>query len=112
MDSIRQKRINQLLKEDLSTIFQTKDSVLFPGQMVSVTHVSVTPDLGLAKVALSLFPHNEEVDFKGVLEEYKNEIRFELGKKVRHQLRVVPELKFYLDDSLDRLEEIEDALKG
>ncbi|MGB0868234.1 MAG: ribosome-binding factor A [Flavobacteriales bacterium] len=110
MESIRQKKINNLIKEDLADIFRKKDAVCFPGQMVTVTDVKISPDLGIAKVALSLFPE-KEIEFKKLATEYTKEIRFELGKKAGKQLRVVPSLIFYLDESLGLMAEIDQALK-
>jgi ribosome-binding factor A len=111
MDSIRQQKISQLIQKDLAEIFQLNDGVFFPGQMVTVTRVKVSPDLGIAKVALSLFPAKEDLEFKKLVAEYKGSIRYELGKRAKNQLRVIPDLLFFLDDSLDRMEEIEQALK-
>lgn len=111
MDSIRQRKISQLIQQDIAEIFQKNDARYFPGQMVTVTRVKVSPDLGLAKVALSLFPEKKDLEFKKTIATYKSEIRFELGKRTKNQLRVIPDLMFFLDDSLDRLEEIENALK-
>ena len=111
MESIRQRKINQLIKTDLAAIFQSNDGQYFPGQMVSVTDVQVSPDLGIARVALSLFPEKDPKDFKVQVTEYSKEIRFLLGKKAGKQLRIIPELIYYLDDSLGRMEAINQALK-
>lgn len=112
MESIRQKKINNLIKEDLASIFRAKDAVCFPGQMVTVTDVKITPDLGIAKVALSLFPEKQDLKFKKLAQEYTKEIRYELGKRAGKQLRVVPELIFFLDESLGLMAEIDKALKS
>lgn len=112
MESIRQKKINNLIKEDLAIIFREKDAVCFPGQMVTVTDVKITPDLGIAKVALSLFPEKKDLEFKKLAQEYAKEIRYELGKRAGKQLRVVPDLIFFLDESLGLMAEIDKALKS
>ena len=112
MESIRQKKINNLIKEDLAVIFREKDAVCFPGQMVTVTDVKITPDLGIAKVALSLFPEKKDLEFKKLAQEYAKEIRYELGKRAGKQLRVVPDLIFFLDESLGLMAEIDKALKS
>lgn len=111
MESIRQKKINNLIKEDLACIFREKDAVCFPGQMITVTDVKISSDLGIAKVALSLFPEKADLDFKTLALEYTKEIRYELGKRAGKQLRVVPALMFFLDESLGRMAEIDAALK-
>lgn len=112
MESIRQKKINNLIKEDLASIFRDKDMVCFPGQMVTVTDVKITPDLGIARVALSLFPEKKDLDFKKASQEYTKEIRYELGKRAGKQLRIVPNLIFFLDESLGLMAEIDKALKS
>lgn len=80
--------------------------------MITVTTVRISPDLGMAKVYLSIFA---SPDKEAVLKEVKTltkEVRKYLGDQVRHQLRIVPELVFVLDDSLDHIERIEDLIKG
>lgn len=80
--------------------------------MITVTKVSVTKDLALAKVNLSLFATpNKEVTIKKI-NDATSEVRYELGKRVKHQLRVIPELQFILDDSLDYIENIDNLLDG
>ncbi len=81
------------------------------GKMITVTTVRISPDLGVAKVYLSIFPKKEKED--RTLKEIKNmtpQIRHELGKKVRNQLRIIPELNFFEDDSLDYIENIDNLL--
>lgn len=70
----------------------------------------VTPDLSLARVFLSIFPTNRQEELMPLIEANTKNLRFELGNRVRHQLRVVPELEFRLDDSLDKLEHIDELL--
>lgn len=79
--------------------------------MVSVTMVRMSPDLSFAKVYISIFPSTAPVEFLENLQHYIKYIRLELGKKVRHQLRIVPELAFFIDDSLDYAEHIDGLLK-
>ena len=111
MDSIRQSKMNSLLQRELAGIFQRETRSLLPGGMITVTGVRVSPDLGLAKVYLSLFPVKDKVAALGHLRDRMHHVRGELGKRVGNQLRIVPELAFYLDDSLDRAEEIDRLLK-
>ena len=81
------------------------------GIMVSVSIVRVSPDLGIAKAYLSVFPSEKANEVVNHLNENIKAIRFELGNRVRHQLRIIPEVRFYIDDSLDYIENIDKLLK-
>ena len=81
------------------------------GIMVSVSIVRVSPDLGIAKAYLSVFPSERGNEVVNHLNENIKAIRFDLGNRVRHQLRIIPEIRFYLDDSLDYIEHIDELLK-
>jgi len=110
MESKRQHRISKLLQKDLGEILQTELRHVTHGSMVTVTKVHVTPDLAIAKVYLSLFAtDNKEGLLKGIVR-HAREIRGKLGHRGRHQLRAVPELQFYEDDSLDYIDNIENLL--
>ncbi|PTN08946.1 30S ribosome-binding factor RbfA [Mangrovibacterium marinum] len=112
MESTRQQKISRLLQRELAEIFQREARTLFMGKMISVTVVRVTPDLGLARAYLSIFPSD---NVKEVLKEIriKNpKIRGMLGRKVGKQIRVIPELEFYVDDSLDYIDNIDNLLKS
>jgi len=111
MDTIRQNKVNSLLQRELAGIVQRESRSLLPGGMITVTGVRVSPDLGVAKVYVSLFPVKDKMAALGHVKERAHHLRGELGKRLGHQLRVVPELLFYLDDSLDRAEEIDRLLK-
>jgi len=110
MSSIRQNRIEGVIQEELSTYFQRNASEICLGSMVSVTVVRVTSDLSLAKIYLSVFlgPGKKEV-LKNIQENSKK-IRGEVGKRLKNMHRI-PELVFYIDDSLDYAEEINNLLK-
>lgn len=111
MDTTRQQKINRLIQKELSEIFR-KETQQMRGVLVTVSTVRVTPDLGLAKVYLSIFPSEQG---KEILTNIKNNVktlRYDLGQKVGKQLRVIPELTFYLDDSLDYLENIDKLLNS
>jgi ribosome-binding factor A len=111
MDSLRQNKVNSLLQKELAEVIQLEGRNLLPGGLITVTGVRVSPDLGLAKVYVSLFPVKDK---KGALERIKDhahQLRGALGRRVGKQMRVVPELNFYLDDSLDKQEEIDRLLK-
>ena len=79
--------------------------------MITVTDVRITPDLGQARVYLSVFPSIGKKDFNRILQENTGHIRHQLGNRIRNQLRLVPELQYFMDDSLDYLDNIERLLK-
>jgi ribosome-binding factor A len=114
MSTVRQNKVSALLQKELGTFFQRESLTYFGGSMISVTVVRVAPDFSLAKVYLSIFSppgtlSREEV-FKFVLSQTK-EIRFKLGQEIGKQMRIVPELAFYLDDSINYAQEIDRLLK-
>ncbi len=111
MDSIRQSKVSRLLQKEMGQMFQKESGTYVPGGLITVTVVRVTPDLGLAKVYLSIFPSSKADDAIELINKSAKSLRFLLGKEVRHQLRVIPELAFYLDDSLDYAERIDELLK-
>jgi ribosome-binding factor A len=111
MDSTRQLKIGRLIQKDLGELIQRQGLQAYDGAMVSVTAVRVSPDLSFAKVYVSIFPSAKAKDVKVKLDEHTKMLRFELGQRVRHQLRIVPELAFYIDDSLDYVERIDNLLK-
>lgn len=112
MESTRQKKVNRLLQRDLGSYFQQNGPNYAKGSMITVTGVRVSPDLGLAKVYLSVFGNEEPQDVVDKVTKRAWEVRKNLAAKVRNQLRVTPELNFYLDDSLDHIENIDDLLKN
>ena len=111
MESKRQQRISKLIQHDLGEIFLREVPHLTPGVMVTVTQVHVTPDLALAKVYLSLFPTKDKEERVEKINDASREVRGLLGQRIRHQVRAIPELRFYLDDSLDYIEKIDKLLK-
>ena len=111
MESTRQKKVSRLIQKELSIIFQYNSRDLFSGVIITVTVVHVTPDLSIAKVYLSLFPADNKNDFLDQVKRKSSFLRYELSKKIRHQVKSIPELSFYLDDSLDYVDNIEQLLK-
>lgn len=109
--STRQQKINKQLQKDLADIFQQQGMQAYNGAMISVTGVRITPDLSIAKVYLSIFPSAKAAVVMEIVNDNNKSLRGELGRRVRHQLRIVPELIFYVDDSLDYVERIDDLLK-
>lgn len=110
MESNRQQKINRLIQKELSEIFLTETKKM-RGVLISVTRVRVTPDLGLAYAYLSIFPSDKGKELIENISSNIKTIRFDLGKRVGKQLRIVPDLMFYLDDSLDYIENIDNLLK-
>ena len=110
MASTRQNKVSRLLQKELGDIFQREGKGMLPGKMITVTNVRITSDLGQARIFLSIFPALEKDDFEKILEEKSGHIRYELGNRIRHQLRSVPELHFFLDDSLDYIDNIDKLL--
>ncbi len=112
METQRQKKIGGLIQQDLADILQRAATEGTPGTLISVSKVSVTVDLSIAKVYVSIFPTDKAPK---ILEEIKTStpaIRHELAQRTKHQLRRTPELLFFLDDSLDYIENIDKSLKG
>ena len=106
----RQKQVANEIAKELNDIFLKMSLTMVDGGMVSIASVKMTPDLYEARIYLSLF---QVKDAEAVLEKFKelsSEIRGELGKRMRHQLRIIPQLTFYLDDTLDYVFKIEKLL--
>ena len=99
------------MQKELATVFQAEGRNILPGKLITITVVRVTPDLGLAKVYLSIFPHKPEEDVLGPISEHTKMIRNALAHSIRHQVRIIPELAFYIDDSMDYVEKIDKLLK-
>ena len=111
MATTRQNKVSRLLQKELGEIFQREGRDILSGKMISVTNVRVTSDLSQARIFLSVFPALEKADFTTALEQKSGHLRYELGNRIKHQLRIVPELSFFLDDSLDYLDNIDKLLK-
>lgn len=109
MESTRQAKISRLIQKELSEIFRLQTAKT-RGTLVSVTNVRVSPDLSVAKVYLSVFPSDKSAETLESIKASAKTIRYELAQKVRFQLRKCPELAFFLDDSLDYLENIDNLL--
>ena len=110
METTRQNKIARLIQKELSDIFLLQSKSM-SGVIVSVTNVRVTPDLSIAHAYISVFPSDKSEEIVNTLNGNMKSIRYDLGTRVRFQLRVIPELKFHVDDSLDYLEHIDELLK-
>ena len=109
METTRQNKIARLLQKELSEIFQQQTRSMH-GVLISVSTVRISPDLSVARAYLSIFPSEKSAELIKNINDNMKSIRYELGTRVRYQLRIIPELKFFVDDTLDYLEHIEEML--
>ncbi|MEI9933899.1 MAG: 30S ribosome-binding factor RbfA [Ferruginibacter sp.] len=107
-ESKRQKQVAGLINEELNDIFQRMGFTMMDGGMISISSVTITPDLFEARIYLSMFQVKDSQSILLKFEEKNKEIRKELGMRVRHQLRSIPELKFFIDDTLDHVFKMEE----
>ena len=112
METNRQKKIAGVLQKDLVDVLQHAAREGMKGVIISVTKVTVTTDLSIAKVYLSVFPKEKRKDVIDGIKSNASLIKHELAQRTRNQLRRMPELTFYLDDSLDYIEDIDQSLRG
>ena len=108
--SKKKKKVNRLLQKELGEIFLL-DSKNMQGVLVTVSEVRVSPDLGFAKVYLSIFPSDKGKELVKNIQSNAKAVRYNLGTRVGKQLRVIPELAFNLDETLDYMENIDNLLK-
>ena len=111
MQETRQNKIARLLQKELSVIFQQQTRAMH-GVMVSVTRTKISPDLSICTAYLSVFPSEKADEILKNIKANEKTIRYDLGQRVRYQLRIIPELRFFIDDSLDYIERIEELLKN
>ena len=110
METTRQQRIERLLQKELGEIFQRQTQNMH-GVLVSVSKVRISPDLSVCKGYLSIFPSEHADEILQNISSNIRTLRYDLGQRVRHQLRIIPELKFFKDDSLDYIDHIDELLK-
>ena len=110
METTRQQKIARLLQKELSEIFRVQTAKM-GGVLVSVSTVRVSPDLSIARVYLSIFPSEKADEILKNINASAKTVRYELAQRVRYQLRKTPELSFFVDDSLDYIEHIDELLK-
>ena len=110
MQETRQNRISRLLQKELAEIFQSQTRQMH-GILVSVTRVRISPDLSICTAYLSIFPSEKGKELLQNITRNEKSIRYELGQRVRNQLRISPELRFFIDDSLDYIDHIDELLK-
>ena len=112
MESNRQRKVAQIIQEDFAELFRKQASESKQNFLVSVSDVKVTPDLGIAKIYLSIFPQEFRSSIMKEIEENKAQYRNFIGQKMAKQVRIIPQLSFYLDTTLDDVEKIERELRG
>ncbi len=110
METTRQAKISRLLQKELSEIFRQQTAKTH-GVLVSVSTVRVSPDLSIARAYLSIFPSDKSAEMMANINAQAKTIRYELAQRVRFQLRKTPELQFYVDDSLEYIENIDHLLE-
>jgi len=108
--SKRQRMVARQIQRDLAEIIRGRGMAAFDGAMVTVSGVKMSPDLSLARVYVSIFPSDKSQKVMDILASQNRSLRGELGNLVAKQLRIVPELTFFLDDSLDYVEHIDELL--
>ena len=111
METTRQKKVSRVIQRELGNFFQRNSSNYAKGGMITVTQVRVSPDLGIAKVYLSIFAVPDKEAVVALIRERDWEVRKFLAHE-RNELRIAPDLHFYIDDSLDQIERIDNLLKG
>ena len=111
METPRQQKIAKQIPKDVAESFQKEGAALVRGLLVTVTGVRVSPDFGYAKIYVSVFPFDRSAELMKTLEHQNWFVRRALGQRLRNQLKNVPEIQFFLDDSLEYIEHIEQALK-
>ncbi len=109
--STRQLKVGREIQKDLAEMIRSKGMATFGGALVTVSEVRVSPDLSVAKVFVSIFPSDRQAAVMQWLEENNKALRGELGRVVAKQFRIVPELAFLLDNTLDYAEHLEELLK-
>ncbi len=111
METTRQNKIARLIQKELSDIFQKQTKALH-GVLVSVSVCRISPDMSVCRAYLSIFPSERAAEICENINQNVRQIRYELGQRTRHQLRIIPELKFFVDDSLDYADNIDRLLKN
>ncbi len=110
METTRQQKISRLIQKEMGDIFQRQTQQL-RGVLVSVSRVRISPDLSQCRLYLSIFPSERGEEIIEAIRGNVKALRYELGSRTRHQLRIVPELTFFIDDSLDYIDRIDELLK-
>tara|TARA_B100000579_G_scaffold197867_1_gene161720 strand:- start:4522 stop:4863 length:342 start_codon:yes stop_codon:yes gene_type:complete len=111
MESNRQKKISRLIQKDLAKIFLEKCKNFYPGTMITITHVFVSKDFSIAKIYLSIFPDKKKKEIFALIQNNKYSVKHALAYKIKNQLRKTPDLLFFIDNSHEHYENINQILK-
>lgn len=107
MESKRQQKFAGVIQQDLAHIFQREGQSFLPNTLVTITQVRVTPDLAIARVYLSFLNTGNSKNTINEIRSHASEIRYKLGARIKHQVRVVPQLEFFVDDTNDYVERMD-----
>ena len=111
MDSTRQLKVSRLIQKELGEVFQRETRLLFGNALITVTQVRVSPDLSVARVYLSLFNAPDNAALLKLIQTHTKDIRTKLSERIKKQVRIIPNLVFFHDDSLDYALRIDELLK-
>lgn len=112
MESKRQQKFSRVIQKDLGEIFQREGNNYLPNAMITVTKVRATPDLGIVRIFLSFFNAEDAEDAIKTIRSKTSEIRYTLGKRIKDQVRGVPQLEFFLDDTNDYVDKMDKLFSG
>ncbi|GAA4903126.1 30S ribosome-binding factor RbfA [Mucilaginibacter defluvii] len=107
MESKRQQKFAGVIQQDLAAIFQREGAAYLPDTLVTITKVRVTPDLAIARVFLSFFNNNNTQQALQLVKSHASEIRYKLGARIKDQVRIIPQLEFFVDDTNEYVERMD-----
>jgi len=107
MESKRQQKFSGVIQQDLAAIFQREGANYLPNTLITITKVRVTPDLAIARVFLSFFTNGNAQSALQTIKLHANEIRYKLGARIKDQVRIIPQLEFFIDDTGDYVERMD-----
>lgn len=107
MESKRQQKFAGVIQQDLAAIFQREGAVYLPDTLVTITKVRVTPDLAIARVFLSFFNSQNNQQALQLVKSHASEIRYKLGARIKDQVRIIPQLEFFIDDTSEYVERMD-----
>lgn len=110
--TVRQQKFSRLIQKELSDIFQRDQRGLLSQAFITIVDVRVSPDLGLAKIYISMMLEKDKKAMLDKIDSHKSEIRKALGDRIRNQVRIIPELAFFVDDVDEKAQRMDDLLKG
>lgn len=112
MESTRQQKFARLIQKEIADLFSKEGRNFFGATFITVTEVRVTPDLGIARIHLSIFKEKDKESVLKNIQTHHSEIRKKLGQRIRHQVRAIPELQFFMDNSMDYAEKMNNLFRN